>query len=110
MERVQAGHRPGGAVGSDRDRRQREHLSQVQAARMALDLTIGSSQAPEQALGLLRDLSNRDFTVRLSYQRQRSTPDLTTALPRVRRQLLWVIIAAAAWQGCEQHRTRNSST
>jgi ubiquinone biosynthesis protein len=51
----------------------RESLSEVQAARTARDLMIGNTLAPEQLRGLVRDLANRDFTVRVGNLRGKGT-------------------------------------
>jgi ubiquinone biosynthesis protein len=51
----------------------RESLSEVQAARTAMDLMIGNTLAPEQLRGLVRDLANRDFTVRVGNLRGKGT-------------------------------------
>ena len=42
-----------------------EAASETQAARVALELMIGSLAAPEQARSLARDLSNRDLTLNI---------------------------------------------
>ncbi|TDD61431.1 ABC1 kinase family protein [Actinomadura rubrisoli] len=42
-----------------------ESLSEIQAARTAMDLLIGNTLAPEQFRGLARDMANRELTVRL---------------------------------------------
>ncbi|GIH80855.1 ATP/GTP-binding protein [Planobispora longispora] len=48
-----------------------ESVSEIQAARTAMDLLIGNTLAPEQLRGLMRDVANRDFTVRVGSLRAR---------------------------------------
>ncbi|MBG0831210.1 AarF/ABC1/UbiB kinase family protein [Planomonospora sp. ID67723] len=48
-----------------------ESVSEIQAARTAMDLMIGNTLAPEQFRGLIRDMANRDFTVRIGSLRAR---------------------------------------
>ncbi|HEX2316317.1 MAG TPA: AarF/UbiB family protein, partial [Thermomonospora sp.] len=49
----------------------RETISEVQAARTAMDLMIGNTLAPEQLRGMVRDLANRDLTVRVGGLREK---------------------------------------
>jgi ubiquinone biosynthesis protein len=42
-----------------------ETVSQLQAARTAMDLMVGNTLVPEQLRTLARDLADRDFTVRV---------------------------------------------
>ncbi|MFD0855081.1 ABC1 kinase family protein, partial [Actinomadura adrarensis] len=46
-----------------------ESVSQLQAARTAMDLMIGNTLAPEQLRGMVRDLADRDFTIRIGRTR-----------------------------------------
>ncbi|MFV2173013.1 ABC1 kinase family protein [Actinomadura sp. LOL_016] len=61
-----------------------ESLSEIQAARTALDLMIGNTLAPEQLRGLLRDAANRDLTVRVGRLRDACAPGPAPATAALR--------------------------
>lgn len=69
-----------------------------------MDLLLAASLAPEQARSILRDASNRDLTIRMSYLRERGAPDLSSAVGRSRRRLTSLIVAATAWLTYQQRR------
>ncbi|MFC4906977.1 ABC1 kinase family protein [Actinomadura gamaensis] len=48
-----------------------ESLSEIQAARTAMDLMIGNTLATEQLRGLVRDAADRDLTIRVGHLRGR---------------------------------------
>ncbi|MFC6930344.1 hypothetical protein ACFQHO_08380 [Actinomadura yumaensis] len=54
-------------------------MSQLQAARTAMDLMIGNTLAPEQLRGIVRDLANRDLTVRVGRLRDKGAGRLLNA-------------------------------
>ncbi|MBA9002736.1 MULTISPECIES: ABC1 kinase family protein [Thermomonospora] len=76
-----------------------ESLSEIQAARTALDLMIGNTLAPEQLRGLVRDMANREFTVRTGRLRDARAPRTRTALQTA------AIAAALLWWS--RHRPRH---
>jgi ubiquinone biosynthesis protein len=57
----------------------REFLSEEQAARTALELMIGSTTVADQLRGVMRDLSNRELTLRTGPQERRYSRVLATA-------------------------------
>ncbi|MBE1537487.1 ABC1 kinase family protein [Actinomadura algeriensis] len=71
-----------------------ESLSEIQAARTAMDLMIGNTLAPEQLRGLVRDAANRDLTVRVGRVRGERCggPGPSAAVLRAA-----AIAAAAVW-------------
>jgi ubiquinone biosynthesis protein len=58
-----------------------ESLSQIQAARTAMDLMIGNLLAPEQLRGIARDVADRDFTLRVGRLRDKGVRERGRRLP-----------------------------
>ncbi|WP_262402371.1 hypothetical protein [Actinomadura sp. CNU-125] len=71
-----------------------ESLSEIQAARTALDLMIGNTLAPEQLRGLVRDAANRDLTVRVGRLRDARGSGPAPSATALRTA---AIVAAALW-------------
>ncbi|REE95229.1 ABC1 kinase family protein [Thermomonospora umbrina] len=79
----------------------RESISEIQAARTAMDLMIGNMLAPEQLRGLVRDVANRDFTVRIGGLREkggRSSLGSARTGNRLPAAVLAVGAGALAWR------------
>lgn len=79
-----------------------ESVSQLQAARTAMDLMIGNTLAPEQLRGIVRDLANRDFTMRVGQLRDKGAGRLLSAGDAARAGKAGLPVAASAavllWQ------------
>ncbi|GAA3610988.1 AarF/UbiB family protein [Nonomuraea rosea] len=78
----------------------RESMSEIRAARTVVDLLIGHELAPEQVRGLLRDVSNRELTLRVATLGGRAAGRRTGD-----RMLLGAAVAAGLWWWS---RTRNT--
>ncbi|MEV5573244.1 AarF/UbiB family protein [Spirillospora sp. NPDC052269] len=78
----------------------RSSLSEIAAARTTLDLLMGTTVAPEQLRAFLRDVTNREFTVRMGYLRQKGEPGISEAL-NLRKKLRvagTVVAGVALWR------------
>ncbi|XVQ15474.1 ABC1 kinase family protein [Spirillospora sp. CA-255316] len=74
-----------------------ESVSQIQAARTAMDLMIGNLLAPEQLRGITRDVADRDFTLRVGRLRDKRARGRGGPLPLPPAAVLTAGAAALLW-------------
>lgn len=81
-----------------------EAFSEEQAARITMELLIGTLAAPEQARSITRDLANRELTLNVKQSLGRSVEDRADARWRSLQRSATVVAAIALWL---DHRRRD---
>jgi ubiquinone biosynthesis protein len=84
-----------------------EVLSNEQAAKAALEVMIGTLAAPEQLRTLVRDVSNREFTLNVNQAHSRRGEERADARAKSLRRTLGALGAVALWLD-HRRRTRTA--